>query len=139
MQSSNMRSVRLRWTGRDLVFRGGTDDGPEVVVDGGSKEGASPMELLLLSVAGCMAIDVKLILEKSRVPLESMEVDVVGERAETDPKRFLSIELVYRLSGPKEEHDAKLQRAIDLSKDKYCSVLHTLDPSIDVGIRIERA
>jgi putative redox protein len=139
MQSSNVRSVRLRWTGQDLVFRGGADGGPEVVVDSGSKAGASPTQLLLLSVAGCMAIDVKMILEKSRVPLDSLEVEVVGERAETEPKRFLAIQLIYRLSGPLEEHEAKLQRAIDLSRDKYCSVLHTLDPGIDFDISIERS
>jgi len=137
MTSSNVRSVRLRWTGQDLVFLGGADGGPEVVVDSGSTQGASPMQLLLLSLAGCMAIDVKMILDKSRVPLDSLEVEVIGERAETEPKRFLAIQLNYRLSGPLEEHQAKLQRAIDLSKDKYCSVLHTLDPSIDFDIRIE--
>jgi putative redox protein len=139
MQTSNVRSVRLRWTGQDLVFRGGADGGPEVVVDGGSKAGASPMQLLLLSVAGCMAIDVKVILDKSRVPLDSMEVEVVGERAETEPQRFFAIQLIYRLSGPLEEHEVKLQRAIDLSRDKYCSVLHTLDPGIDFDISIERS
>jgi putative redox protein len=138
MQSSNVRSVRLRWTGEDLVFRGGADGGPEVIVDGASTTGASPMQLLLLSVAGCMAIDVKMILEKSRVPLESLEVEAIGERAEEHPKRFFAVQLIYRLSGPEPEHEAKLQRAIDLSKDKYCSVLHTLDPGIDFDIRVER-
>ena len=108
MQTSNVRSVRLRWTGQDLVFRGGADGGPEVVVDGGSKAGASPMQLLLLSVAGCMAIDVRVILDKSRVPLDSMEVEVVGERTETEPQRFFAIQLISRLSGPLEEHEAKL-------------------------------
>ncbi|MDA0311018.1 MAG: OsmC family protein [Gemmatimonadetes bacterium] len=139
MASSNRRAVRLRWTGEGLVFRGGADGGPEVVVDSGSQEGASPMQLLLLSLAGCMAIDVVMILEKSRVPIESLEVEVVGERAETEPKKFVSIQLVYRLSGPGEEHEARLQRAIDLSRDKYCSVLHSLDPAINLDIRVERA
>jgi len=97
------------------------------------------MQLLLLSVAGCMAIDVRVILDKSRVPLDSMEVEVVGERTETEPQRFFAIQLIYRLSGPLEEHEAKLQRAIDLSRDKYCSVLHTLDPGIDFDISIERS
>jgi uncharacterized OsmC-like protein len=46
--------------------------------------------------------------------------------------------LICRLSGPGEEHEARLQRAIDLSRDKYCSVLHTLDPEIDLAIMVER-
>ncbi len=138
MTSSNTRSVTLRWTGEDLVFRGGADDGPELTIDSAGRAGASPMQLLLLSLAGCMGIDVCLILEKSRVPLEALEVEVVGERAETEPKKFVAVRLVYRLRGPESEHQAKLQRAIDLSRDKYCSVLHTLDPAIDVDIEIER-
>lgn len=137
--SNNIRTVELRWTGEDLVFHGTNPQGAEVIVDSASKQGASPMQLLLLSVAGCMGIDVKLILDKSRVPLETMVVRVTGERALSDPKKFEKIELVYELSGPAEADQAKLQRAIDLSREKYCSVLHTLDPAIEVEIRVERA
>ena len=139
MSSSDVRSARLRWVGEGLVFKGSANDGPEITVDSGGELGASPMELLLLSLAGCMAVDVRMILEKSRVPVESLEVEAIGERAETEPRKYRSIRLVYRLSGPAEEHEAKLQRAIDLSRDKYCSVLHSLNPEIDVEIRVERA
>ena len=139
MSSSNTRTVRLRWAGEGLVFRGGADDGPEVIIDSAGSEGASPMQQLLLSLAGCMGIDVVLILQKARVPLEALEVEVVGERADGVPRKFVAIELVYRLKGPGSEHEAKLQRAIDLSRDKYCSVLHSLDPDIAFSIRVERA
>jgi len=139
MSSSNLRSVTLRWAGEGLVFRGGAEDGPEVTVDSDGEEGPSPMQLLLLSLAGCMGVDVRMILEKSRVPVESLAVEVVGERAETEPQRFLSIQLTYRLSGPAPEHESRLRRAIDLSRDKYCSVLHSLDPAMEVAVRIERA
>ena len=139
MSSSNIRKVRLRWTGEGLVFRGGADGGPEVTIDSASAEGASPMQLLLLSVAGCMGIDVILILQKSRVPVEALEVEVLGERTDSVPRRFVAIELVYRLRGPGPEHEASLQRAIDLSRDKYCSVLHSLQADIDFVIRVERA
>ena len=121
------------------MFRGGGEGGPEVTVDGDGEAGAAPMQLLLLSLAGCMAIDVRMILEKSRVPLSALEVEVIGERAGGEPARYVSIQLVYRLSGPGEEHEARLRRAIDLSRDKYCSVLHSLDPGIDFDIRVERA
>ena len=138
MSSSNTRRVQLRWAGKGLVFRGGADGGPDVTVDSGSSEGASPTELLLLSLAGCMGIDVVLILQKARVPLEALDVEVIGERADSEPRKFVAIELVYSLKGPEAEHDARLQRAMDLSRDKYCSVLHSLHPDIAFSIRVER-
>ena len=128
----------LRWTGEDLVFQGSADGGPEVVVDSANQAGTAPMRMLLLSVAGCMAIDVVMILEKSRVRLETLEVDVSGDRAENPPRRFESLRLTYRVTGPGPEDEAKLQRAVDLSRDKYCSVLHSLRPDLDLDIRIDR-
>jgi len=136
MSSSNLRKVQLRWTGEGLVFRGGADGGPEVTVDSGAGEGASPMELLLLSLAGCMGVDLVVILQKSRVPLEARDVEVIGERADSEPRKFVAIELVYRLKGPGAEDEPKLQRAIDLSRDKYCSVLHSLHPGTAFSIRV---
>lgn len=138
MLSSNIRQVLLEWSGADLVFHGGPKEGVRITVDGDGAQGQTPTQLLLMSLAGCMAIDVLMILEKSRVPVESLEVEAIGERAETVPKRFVAITLVYRLSGPSEEDQAKLDRAIELSRDKYCSVMHTLDPDIDFDIRVER-
>ena len=138
MTSTDVRRVRLRWAGEGLVFHGGPDGGADITVDSDGKEGQSPMQLLLMALGGCMAVDVRMILEKSRVPVESLEVEVVGERASDAPRRFVSLELVYRLSGPGEEHQARLERAIELSREKYCSVLHTLDPEIELDIRIQR-
>ncbi len=139
MAPANVRQVRLRWAGEGLVFHGGPDGGPSVTIDSDAEEGPSPMHLLLLAVAGCMAVDVRMILEKSRVPLESLEVEAVGERAESVPRRFLSIRLTYKLRGPEEEHEQRLQRAVELSRDKYCSVLHSLDPGIDFDVQVVRA
>ena len=139
MVATDVRQVRLDWAGEGLVFRGGPDGGPEVVVDGDSQQGLAPMQLLLASLAGCMAIDVRMILEKSRVPLEALEMEAIGTRASEVPKRFLAIELVYRLRGPEPEHQEKVERAIELSRVKYCSVLHTLDPGIELGVRVELA
>ena len=90
-----------------------------------------------MAVAGCMAVDVLMILEKSRVPVEALEVEAIGTRAPEPPKRYVSMELVYRLAGPSEEHRPKLDRAVALSRDKYCSVLHTLDPELPLEIRVE--
>jgi putative redox protein len=138
MSAPNVRKVRVKWAGEGLVFEGGPEGVPPIIIDSNVEKGPSPTHLLLTAVAGCMAVDVKMILEKSRVPLESIEVEAVGVRAESDPRRFLSITLTYELRGPKEEHEARLQRALDLSRDKYCSVLHSLDPSIEIDLRVVR-
>jgi putative redox protein len=130
--------VVLRWSGEGLVFQGGVDGGPQVTMDSEGAAGPSPTHLLLLSLAGCMGIDVRLILEKSRVPVESLEVVVEGDRADTQPRKYEAIRLRYRLSGPGEEHQSKLDRAIQLSRDKYCSVLHSLNPGIALDIQVER-
>lgn len=139
MQDTNIRQVRLQWGGSGMVFHGGPDGGPQLSVDSDAEQGLTPTQLLLSSLAGCMAVDVLMILDKGRVPVEALEVEAIGERAETVPKRFVSLELVYRVKGPSEEDRPKLERAIQLSRDKYCSVLHTLDPEIALDIRIEPA
>ena len=88
MNCSDTRSVSLCWSGDGLVFKGSTNTGPEITIDGGSSKGPSPMEVLLLSLAGCMAIDLLVILEKSRVPVKSLEIDATGERADKEPKKI---------------------------------------------------
>lgn len=138
MADPNVRQVRVKWAGEGLVFEGGPDGGPSITLDSDVEKGPSPTHLLLIALAGCMAVDVKMILEKSRVPLESIEVEAVGVRADSAPRRFLSITLTYELRGPEEEHETRLQRALDLSKDKYCSVLHSLDPGIEIELRVVR-
>ncbi len=108
-----------------------------MTIDGDSEAGPSPTEALLLSLAACMAIDVRLILTKGRVPLHSLEVDVEGGRREDPPRYFRRARMALRLGGPEPEHHDKIQRALDLSRDKYCSVLHTLRPDLDLTISYE--
>jgi putative redox protein len=131
-------SVRLRWSG-GLVFAGGPEGGPDITADSDGVEGLSPTQLLLASVAGCMGVDVKMILDKCRVSVDSLEVVVEGDRAASPPRRFETLRLTYRVRGPKAKDQAALERAVQLSRDKYCSVLHTLRPDLDLEIRIERA
>lgn len=131
--------VHLRWRGEGLVFSGGAPGGPEIILDSDGKAGPSPTQTLLLSLAGCMGVDVRLILEKSRVPLEALDVRIEGDRVEEAPRRFRAIRLTYRLKGPGEEDRSKVDRAVELSRDKYCSVLHTLRPDLDLDIRVELA
>lgn len=129
--------VRLRWRGDGLVFAGGVPGGPEVVLDSEGKAGPSPTQVLLLSLAGCMGVDVRMILEKARVPLESLEVVIQAERMSDPPRYFRSVRLTYRLRGPGEEDRPTVNRAVDLSRDKYCSVLHTLRPDLELDIHVE--
>lgn len=136
--ATDRRDVVLRWTGQGTAFTGGRDGGATVSIDGSGATGPSPMEALLLSVAGCMGIDVLMILEKGRVPVEELEVSVSGGRAETPPRRFTSLHLEYRIRGPREEDEVKIRRAIDLSRDTYCSVLHTLRPDLEPEITFRR-
>lgn len=94
------------------------------------------MEALALSVAGCMAIDVLMILEKSRVPVEALEIDVRGERADDPPRRYTALTLAYRLRGPSAGERSKVERAVRLSRETYCSVLHSLQPDLALEIEI---
>jgi putative redox protein len=138
MSASNIRKVRVSWTGEGLAFEGTPDTGPSIIIDSGLEKGPSPTHTLLMALATCMAVDVKMILEKGRVPLESIAVEATGVRAQEAPKRFTAITLTYELRGPEEEHERKLQRALELSRDKYCSVLHSLDPAIEIELRVVR-
>lgn len=131
--------LRLDWTGEALRFRGGTVDGPQISVDSAGEDGPSPTQALLLAVAGCMGVDVVMILEKGRVPLESLSVEVEGDRAEDPPRRFTALRMTYRIAGPRPGDRNKVQRAVDLSRDRYCSVLHTLRNDLELDIRVEIA
>ncbi|MEZ4424672.1 MAG: OsmC family protein [Gemmatimonadota bacterium] len=131
-----VKRVRLDWTGRADVYEG-SGAGAAIVIDGSGQEGPSPMDALLLALSGCMAIDVRMILEKSRVRLDRLHVDAVGTRAEKPPRRFLQIDLTYRLAGPAAEDRPKVERAVQLSLDTYCSVLHSLAPDTRINTRID--
>ena len=124
------KNVVLGWR-HDLVFEGGVAGKPSVVLDGAAAEGPSPMEALLLALAGCSGADVVSILKKKRADLRAFRVEVVGERRDEHPKRYTAITLRYHVSAPGlgEEH---ARRAIDLSLEKYCSVTHSLAKDIAV-------
>lgn len=131
------KEARISWTGSGMVFDGGPVGGPQMVVDGDAATGPSPMDLLLLGLAACMAIDVRMILEKSRVPLDGLDVHAEGTRAETPPRRYTAVRLTYRVSGVDPSHRDKLDRAIELSRERYCSVLHSFREELPLEILVE--
>ena len=105
-----------------------TDASPSI---GGGNEGFRPMELLLSSLASCSAIDVINILNKQKQNIHSFSVDVEGERVDGTPSPFKKINVHFNIKGEVDEN--KLKRAIDLTKDKYCSVRFSLHPDIEIN------
>jgi len=124
-------TVTIRWR-EQLMFEGGRAERPPVTVDGDSKVATSPVEMLLVAAATCTAADVVDILRKMRVELRALEVDVRGQRREEHPRRFTAIQFHFRVSGTGVD-ETKLRRAVDLSLEKYCSVMASLAPDIQVG------
>jgi putative redox protein len=122
-----------------MEYLGNGGSGPSIIVDGKASKGPTPMDSLLYALAGCMAVDVQHILQTSRVPLKGLEVEVVGDRAVDHPRFYNKIRMTYRVEGPEDKDEAKLERAVSLSREKFCSVLHSLRPDIEYEIRIERA
>jgi putative redox protein len=129
--------VWLRWSGESQRYEGGRVGGPAIVVDSDGIAGPSPTTTLLLGLAGCMAVDVVDITAKMRVPLTALDVEVEGERRAEPPRRFTAIRLKYIVAGVPEADEPKVWRAIDLSRDRYCSVWHTLREDIEFTITLE--
>lgn len=128
----------VNWTGQ-LAFSGTTPSGHEIKMDaaeeaGGRNNGARPTEVLLNAVAGCTGIDIILILQKMRLNPDTFQMEVEGSRAEDHPKRFTDVHIHYVLEG--ELPEDKVIRAIQLSKDKYCSVAQSLNAAITASYSI---
>jgi putative redox protein len=118
--------AELVWSG-DLRFDA-SSGANSAIVDGDSRSGPSPTQHAAIGLAGCMAADVVDILRKGRHPLTALRVTFTGTRAEQPPRRFLQIELRFDVSGAVPP-DA-LERAIALSREKYCSVWHSFRQDI---------
>ena len=120
----------------DVCFEGKTGTGHTVVMDGpeesgGKNQGGRPMEMLLIGMGGCTAYDVVTILRKARQELEDCIVEIDSQRADESPKVFTKIHLHYKLTG-KDLQASKVERAINLSTEKYCSATIMLAKSAEV-------
>jgi len=134
------RTVRLEWSGSGMQFTGAgvVPPSPSILLDGDGAVGPGPMQVLLLAAASCTGSDVVLILEKMRVRLRRFAIDVVGVRRDEEPRRYTAIRFCFRLAGDGLDA-AKAERAVDLSLEKYCSVVHSLAPDITITREIELA
>lgn len=119
-----------------LQFTGRADSGHEITIDGppalgGENTGMRPMEMVLLGVGGCSAMDVMHILKKSRQAVTDCKIELDATRAETDPKVFTDIHMTFIVSGEglSEKHVA---RAVELSAEKYCSASIMLQASVNI-------
>jgi len=116
---------KVRWSGEGMSFLAETGSGHLVTMDGSPDGGGRnlaprPMEMVLLGTGGCTAYDVVLILKRGRHAVSGCEVAVSAERASEDPKVFTRIEMKFRVSG-RHLPRAAVERAVELSHEKYCS------------------
>ena len=121
----------LTWE-KDLVFTARIR-GNSIDFDADAKEGCIPTDSLLMSLPGCLAIDVVLFLKKMKAEIKSFDIETVGERNPVPPKYFKAVHMKIRIAG-KGITPKKLDRAISLSREKYCSVYHSFRKDLDVKI-----
>lgn len=131
-----MQTATVKWTGGE-EFVTTTPSGHTVPFDADRKHNSapSPMEILLNALGACSCVDIVLILAKKRQQLDSLDVEVSGERASEPPAVWTKIEMVYRLSGKLDEK--AVRDAIELSQTKYCSVAAMLGKTAKITYRFE--
>lgn len=131
--------TRIKWV-EGVTFVAETGSGHAVIVDGapeagGRNLGPRPMELVLAGTAACTAFDVVWILKKGRQPVTDCIVEAEADRAPQDPKVFTRIHLVYRVKGKGLKRE-QVQRAVKLSKEKYCSATIMLAKTAEVSFEV---
>jgi putative redox protein len=126
-------TATLTWQGA-LTFRAATPR-TEIILDSDSTAGPSPPEALAMALAGCMAIDVADIVLKGRHPLTSLEAKIAGDRRDDPPRHFVSFTLHFLVGGNVPAH--AIERAIALSREKYCSVWHSLRQDLQLETSFE--
>ncbi|MFP5471177.1 MAG: OsmC family protein [Bacteroidia bacterium] len=134
--------VRLKKVDEPFYFEANNDRNIIVKVDssaqtGGQDRGATPMELVLMALGGCVSIDLGLILTKQKQVVENYALDIVGERDETPAKAFKTIHLNFQLQGKVDK--TKVEKAVELALNKYCSVAQSLSKNIKISYQVSVA
>lgn len=132
---------KVSWTGEGVSFEVHTASGHTLVMDGapeagGANLGPRPMELLLAGTGGCTAFDVVTILKKGRHDVTGCEVSLDAQRAESDPKVFTHIHFRFTVTG-RNLREEVVRRAIELSKEKYCSASIMLAKTAAISYDLE--
>lgn len=133
--SSTPTAIKVKWI-EGMQFVATDSSGHSVVMDtskksGGDGSGFSPMQLLLVALGGCTGMDIIHIMRKQRQQVDDLEIVVSGKRVEEQPRVYNNIHVEYRIRG-KDIKERAVQRAIQLSEDKYCSVGATLEAKAEV-------
>ena len=138
-----MTTANITWV-EDMQFVAQGGSGHAIVIDsaeesGGHDTGARPMEVLLMGLLGCTAMDVISILKKKRQPITGLKVSANGDRAPEHPKYYTQIHLEYVAYG--DVDPAALERSVELSESKYCSAIATVRGKAEVthSCRVEKA
>jgi uncharacterized OsmC-like protein len=121
-------SLSLDWKG-DMKFSNGPDS-PAIELHSSTPGVSSPPQALAYAVMACMAMDVVHVIQKGRHPLAALSIGFEGERAADHPRRFVSMSLAFQVTGDVPDH--VVERAIELSRTKYCSVWNTIRPDVEL-------
>jgi len=127
--------AKLEWKEK-MQFVGQAGDSPSVILDNpDGKTGPTPMEMVLMGIAGCTAMDVISILRKKRADLTGFQVSITGERAEDHPKQYTKFLVEYVLEG-RGLSSKDVERSIELSVTRYCSVINSMRAPVETSYRI---
>jgi putative redox protein len=118
---------------RELIFTGRTGEGYVIEYDAHVQWGCKPTDSLLLSIAGCMGIDVVMFLQKMRVELADFRMNITAERNPTPPQYFKKVDCILSIAG-KNIDPKKVDRAVSLSQEKYCSVYNSLRKDLVMNV-----
>ena len=127
-------TINVKWTESmafeaDVMgFKVSMDADPE---HGGKGKGPKPKPLMMVALAGCTGMDVVSILEKMRMPFDSLDISVTGDISEDHPKRFTKMKLIYEVSGTGIDK-SKVEKAVKLSKEKYCGVSASYEKAMEI-------
>jgi len=131
--------IEVKWM-ENMAFK--TDVlGHEIIMDakeenGGKNQGPPPKPLMLVSLAGCTGMDVISMLKKMRQDVESFELKIEGEVSDDHPKKYTRIKVIYLVKGKNIDKD-KVEKAVNLSKDKYCGVSAVFKEAIDMEFEVK--
>jgi putative redox protein len=132
-------SIQVNWLG-DLAFETEVN-GHKIIIDarseaGGKDRGPRPKPLMMVALAGCTGMDVASIMKKMRIDVESLKVSVEGESTEEHPKHYIAMHIIYEFKGKNLPLD-KLQRAVELSQEKYCGVSESYRKAMKLSYEIK--
>jgi putative redox protein len=125
--------VELEWQGELRMLARAGD--ARLLMDSPPVAGPSPVQTLAMALAGCMAMDVAVVMRRSRLDMKSLQARLVAERAASDPRRLVKVALHFTVAGAVPAD--RVARALSLSREKFCSVWHSLRPDIELTTSFE--